>query len=825
MFIRALLFLTALCGLVQAELKADRLVFSEVLFKPTGGDRQDFIELYNPTGATINTAEYRVCTAADECTNLAGMLGQDSYFVLCSDLSAYAFCRQVTKINLSSITQLLLYKSGDDVLDVVTTPSSPPIGSSYARGINADGTQTSLLAFSYTTTPTVGVGFLGGTTVTPAPSPMPPPPIAGIEALLLNEVSTLSGPNKFVEIAYSTTITLSAYEVTFYDANGSVIFASKLQDFTVGTASNGMTFAYLTHSIANDVYGVALTGAGFIFDFVSVGGASITAQAGAASGSTSLSLGSGRVFQQRGSGCTSKAFNWVSTNSASRGNVNPNQNPTCDVVVFLNEISIGSNVGNYVEFAFTDGLSETELGAYVIELYSRATNQLFASFDLSEAVLGSESNGIRFAYVSLDTSRRGLRRLASLNPDGIALANIVTNTLLEFSSIGSTSFTPSNGAAQGTASNIWTVDFSGGRVFGGYTGTGCGKGEFAFGSNGQTTGAKNNLQTISCSSSDPNTDALSPAPTTPAPTPFPTPFPTPSPTINTNECLTVANKCNSNAQCINQAIGFTCECNAGYEGNGFSCTDVDECVSEMPCAAIGGFCVDNDGTFSCGCLAGFTGNGITCTDNDECANNPCGTNAACSNTPGDFTCTCETGYTGNPKASIPCTDIDECASDPCSSNGFCTNTVGSFVCACNAGFTGDGFTCNDSNECSSNPCNSNAACTNTAGGFSCDCNVGFTGNGFSCASISPGPTPNPTPGPTPTSDLASDSPSAMPTVTNQPSFSIQPSLTSNPSAVPSLSDEPSSTNPPSFSPSLSVQPSITDMPSAAPSLSDAPTSN
>ena len=39
------------------------------------------------------------------------------------------------------------------------------------------------------------------------------------------------------------------------------------------------------------------------------------------------------------------------------------------------------------------------------------------------------------------------------------------------------------------------------------------------------------------------------------------------------------------------------------------------------------------------------------------------------------------------------TEIDECLDDPCDSNATCTNTDGSYICECNTGFTGNGTDC------------------------------------------------------------------------------------------------------------------------------------
>ena len=39
------------------------------------------------------------------------------------------------------------------------------------------------------------------------------------------------------------------------------------------------------------------------------------------------------------------------------------------------------------------------------------------------------------------------------------------------------------------------------------------------------------------------------------------------------------------------------------------------------------------------------------------------------------------------------TDIDECLEDPCHSNATCSNTDGSYSCSCNTGYSGNGFSC------------------------------------------------------------------------------------------------------------------------------------
>jgi hypothetical protein len=97
---------------------------------------------------------------------------------------------------------------------------------------------------------------------------------------------------------------------------------------------------------------------------------------------------------------------------------------------------------------------------------------------------------------------------------------------------------------------------------------------------------------------------------------------------------------------------------------------------------------------ACQCDIGFDKNGETCADIDECrlGTHHCGA-GSCKNTIGAYECLCPDGFTGT--HTPVCTDIDECATDH-GSCGLkdCTNTPGSFVCGdCVSGFIEQDRTC------------------------------------------------------------------------------------------------------------------------------------
>jgi nidogen (entactin) len=113
-----------------------------------------------------------------------------------------------------------------------------------------------------------------------------------------------------------------------------------------------------------------------------------------------------------------------------------------------------------------------------------------------------------------------------------------------------------------------------------------------------------------------------------------------------------------------------------------SCSIYAECVVDYNVASL---------NYSCLCKVGFEGDGQTCFDVNECENGDaiCDENAICYNLVGHYECVCKSPYKGNGKQC----DFDLDCRD-CDSNAQCLeNSRGQKTCVCNDGYNGDGYSC------------------------------------------------------------------------------------------------------------------------------------
>ncbi|XP_058584221.1 adhesion G protein-coupled receptor E1 isoform X6 [Neofelis nebulosa] len=227
-----------------------------------------------------------------------------------------------------------------------------------------------------------------------------------------------------------------------------------------------------------------------------------------------------------------------------------------------------------------------------------------------------------------------------------------------------------------------------------------------------------------------------------------------------DECSQSPQPCGAYSVCKNLQGRYKCSCLPGFSsptGNDwtpekpghFSCTDIDECLSDGVCPEHAE-CVNSLGSYNCSCQVGFISHNSICEDIDECSQSPqpCGANSVCKNLQGRYKCSCLPGFsspTGNDwtpgkPGHFSCTDIDECLSDGvCPEHAECINSLGSYNCSCQVGFISHNSICEDVDECADPAtCPEHATCRNSPGSYSCVCNLGFESSSGNMSLQGPG---------------------------------------------------------------------------------------
>ena len=159
--------------------------------------------------------------------------------------------------------------------------------------------------------------------------------------------------------------------------------------------------------------------------------------------------------------------------------------------------------------------------------------------------------------------------------------------------------------------------------------------------------------------------------------------------IDEDECSFGIANCTHNSMCVNTAGGFFCRCINGFHRNEMLlCEDMDECSrSDLNECHARASCDNYVGAYNCSCKQGYIGNGFKCSDADECRDDliSCGDHATCYNTPGSYICQCNPGWSGD---GTNCSNIDECALGlhSCIEHSYCTDNEGSYTCSCYPGW-------------------------------------------------------------------------------------------------------------------------------------------
>ncbi|KAL4442405.1 hypothetical protein ABPG77_004989 [Micractinium sp. CCAP 211/92] len=78
--------------------------------------------------------------------------------------------------------------------------------------------------------------------------------------------------------------------------------------------------------------------------------------------------------------------------------------------------------------------------------------------------------------------------------------------------------------------------------------------------------------------------------------------------LNVDDCASGTNACwrgpGGESACVDTFRGFVCRCPAGWEGNGHTCADIDEC--ELHIDGCDQICVNTQGSYHCACNRGYT---------------------------------------------------------------------------------------------------------------------------------------------------------------------------------------------------------------------------
>ena len=107
-----------------------------------------------------------------------------------------------------------------------------------------------------------------------------------------------------------------------------------------------------------------------------------------------------------------------------------------------------------------------------------------------------------------------------------------------------------------------------------------------------------------------------------------------------DECNDGSDTCGDNSICSNTVGSFTGGCVNGYPLQQENWGNIDEC-NLNPCNSSADF-VDTNSSYTCVCTLGFNGDGFSCNDVDECLDvNRGADDDICNNSIGSYNCKCK----------------------------------------------------------------------------------------------------------------------------------------------------------------------------------------
>lgn len=127
--------------------------------------------------------------------------------------------------------------------------------------------------------------------------------------------------------------------------------------------------------------------------------------------------------------------------------------------IFLNEIhydNSGGDLNEFVEIVVAPSMSGVTLSDIVVELYNGSNGETYNTATLDTFTVGANVNGFQFYSLAISGIQNGA-------PDGLAISNSSTGTVLEFLSYEGT-LTAADGAAVGLTSTDIGVAEGGGTL-------------------------------------------------------------------------------------------------------------------------------------------------------------------------------------------------------------------------------------------------------------------------------------------------------------------------------------------------------------------------